>query len=53
MCAGAWRRRGEIRGGYFVEGCSGEQFARPEAIALLRKQKNATQELPPRRHLRH
>ncbi|MDE0510351.1 MAG: DEAD/DEAH box helicase [Gammaproteobacteria bacterium] len=39
--------RGEIRGGYFVEGCSGEQFARPEAIALLRKQKNATQELPP------
>ena len=38
--------RGEIRGGYFVEGCSGEQFARPEAIALLRKQKNATQELP-------
>ena len=39
--------RGEIRGGYFVEGCSGEQFARPEAIALLRKQKNSTQELPP------
>ena len=39
--------RGEIRGGYFVEGCSGEQFARPEAIALLRKQKNAMQELPP------
>ena len=39
--------RGEIRGGYFVEGCSGEQFARPEAIALLRKQKNATQALPP------
>ena len=39
--------RGEIRGGYFVEGCSGEQFARPEAIALLRKQKNASQELPP------
>ena len=39
--------RGELRGGYFIEGCSGEQFARPEAIALLRKQKNATQELPP------
>ena len=39
--------RGEIRGGYFVEGCSGEQFAWPEAIALLRKQKNATQALPP------
>jgi ATP-dependent Lhr-like helicase len=28
--------RGEIRGGYFVAGLSGEQFARPEAIALLR-----------------
>ena len=39
--------RGEIRGGYFVEGCSGEQFARPEAIALLRKQKNEGRELPP------
>ena len=39
--------RGEIRGGYFVEGCSGEQFARPEAIALLRKQKNEARERPP------
>ena len=39
--------RGEIRGGYFVEGCSGEQFARAEAIALLRKQKNKPQGLPP------
>ena len=39
--------RGEIRGGYFVEGCSGEQFARAEAIALLRKQKNKARELPP------
>jgi ATP-dependent helicase Lhr and Lhr-like helicase len=28
--------RGEIRGGYFVGGLSGEQFARPEAIGLLR-----------------
>jgi ATP-dependent helicase Lhr and Lhr-like helicase len=28
--------RGEIRGGYFVGGVSGEQFARPEAIELLR-----------------
>ena len=28
--------RGEIRGGYFVSGLSGEQFARPEAIGLLR-----------------
>jgi ATP-dependent Lhr-like helicase len=28
--------RGEIRGGYFVGGLSGEQFARPEAIGRLR-----------------
>jgi ATP-dependent Lhr-like helicase len=28
--------RGEIRGGYFVSGISGEQFALPEAIAQLR-----------------
>ena len=28
--------RGEIRGGYFVGGASGEQFALPEAIGLLR-----------------
>jgi len=28
--------RGEVRGGYFVGGLSGEQFARPEAIGLLR-----------------
>jgi ATP-dependent Lhr-like helicase len=28
--------RGEIRGGYFVEGVSGEQFALPEAVGLLR-----------------
>jgi ATP-dependent Lhr-like helicase len=35
----AYRRleaRGEIRGGYFVGGSSGEQFALPEAIGLLR-----------------
>jgi ATP-dependent Lhr-like helicase len=35
----AYRRleaRGEIRGGYFVSGVSGEQFALPEAIGLLR-----------------
>jgi ATP-dependent Lhr-like helicase len=29
--------RGEIRGGRFVAGLSGEQFALPEAIGLLRK----------------
>ena len=28
--------RGEIRGGYFVSGVSGEQFALSEAIGLLR-----------------
>jgi ATP-dependent Lhr-like helicase len=28
--------QGEIRGGHFVNGVSGEQFAMPEAIGLLR-----------------
>jgi len=28
--------RGEIRGGRFVSGFTGEQFARPEALSLLR-----------------
>lgn len=34
-----WRMeaRGEIRGGRFVAGVSGEQFALPEALSLLRK----------------
>jgi ATP-dependent Lhr-like helicase len=35
----AYRRleaRGAIRGGYFVNGVSGEQFALPEAVGLLR-----------------
>ena len=27
---------GELRGGYFVAGVSGEQFARPDAIERLR-----------------
>jgi ATP-dependent Lhr-like helicase len=31
-----WEARGEVRGGYFVGGVSGEQFALPEAIGLLR-----------------
>jgi ATP-dependent Lhr-like helicase len=31
-----WEARGEIRGGYFVAGIGGEQFALPEAIGLLR-----------------
>jgi ATP-dependent Lhr-like helicase len=29
--------RGEIRGGRFVSGCAGEQFALPDAVAMLRK----------------
>jgi ATP-dependent helicase Lhr and Lhr-like helicase len=33
--------RGEIRGGYFISGVSGEQFARPEAIGLLRSIRKA------------
>jgi ATP-dependent Lhr-like helicase len=33
--------RGEIRGGYFVSGVSGEQFALPEAIGLLRSIRKA------------
>ena len=32
-----WEARGEIRGGRFVAGFSGEQFALPEAIGLLRE----------------
>jgi ATP-dependent Lhr-like helicase len=35
-----WRRleaRGEIRGGRFIAGLSGEQYALPDAIALLRQ----------------
>jgi ATP-dependent Lhr-like helicase len=34
--------RGEIRGGYFVGGVSGEQFALPEAIGLLRSIRKAS-----------
>jgi ATP-dependent Lhr-like helicase len=33
--------RGEIRGGHFIEGVSGEQFALPEAIGLLRSMRKA------------
>lgn len=32
--------RGEIRGGRFVAGLAGEQFALPEAVPLLRKMRN-------------
>src|SRR4029077_11361466 len=33
--------RGEIRGGRFVAGVSGEQFALPDAVELLRKTRRA------------
>ena len=36
-----WEARGELRGGYFVGGVSGEQFALPEAIGLLRSIRKA------------
>jgi ATP-dependent Lhr-like helicase len=32
-----WEARGEIRGGRFVDGLVGEQFALPEAVAVLRE----------------
>ena len=32
--------RGEVRGGRFVDGFSGEQFALPEALGLLRQSKD-------------
>jgi ATP-dependent Lhr-like helicase len=41
----AWRRleaRGEIRGGRFVAGFSGEQYALPDAVAQLRAARRAT-----------
>jgi ATP-dependent Lhr-like helicase len=42
-----WEAHGEIRGGYFVGGVSGEQFALPEAIGLLRaiRKSSANREL--------
>jgi ATP-dependent Lhr-like helicase len=36
MCYRRLEARGEIRGGRFVAGFTGEQFAAPEAIGLLR-----------------
>ena len=36
--------QGEIRGGRFVSGFTGEQFARPEAIDLLRAVRRAETE---------
>jgi len=39
--------RGEIRGGYFVGGVSGEQFALPEAIGLLRSIRKSSSNCEP------
>jgi len=36
-CYRAWEARGEIRGGHFVEGLGGEQFALDEALPVLRR----------------
>ena len=36
--------RGEVRGGRFVDGFSGEQFALPEALGLLRQAKTASEQ---------
>jgi ATP-dependent Lhr-like helicase len=37
MCCRRLEARGEIRGGRFVAGFSGEQFATPDAVGLLRE----------------
>jgi ATP-dependent Lhr-like helicase len=46
MCCRRLEARGEIRGGRFVAGFSGEQYATPEAVGLLRemRRKPPTQE---------
>jgi ATP-dependent Lhr-like helicase len=36
MCCRRLEARGEIRGGRFIAGFSGEQYATPEAVSLLR-----------------
>jgi Lhr-like helicases len=43
MCLRRLEARGEIRGGRFVAGFSGEQFALPEAIAPLREARRKPQ----------
>ncbi|HEY2591379.1 MAG TPA: hypothetical protein VGI35_07285, partial [Steroidobacteraceae bacterium] len=40
-CCRRLEARGDIRGGRFVEGFAGEQFAAPEAIGLLRELRRA------------
>jgi ATP-dependent helicase Lhr and Lhr-like helicase len=41
MCCRRLEARGEIRGGRFVAGMSGEQFALPEAVQVLREVRRA------------
>jgi ATP-dependent Lhr-like helicase len=43
-CCRRLEARGEIRGGRFVAGFSGEQYAAPEAIALLREARRKPRE---------
>jgi ATP-dependent Lhr-like helicase len=43
MCLRRLEARGEIRGGRFVAGLSGEQFALPEAVTALRDARRRTQ----------
>jgi len=42
MCCRRLEARGEIRGGRFVAGFTGEQYALPEAVTLLREARRAT-----------
>jgi ATP-dependent helicase Lhr and Lhr-like helicase len=44
MCCRRLEARGEIRGGRFVAGFSGEQYAAPEAISLLREARRKPRE---------
>jgi ATP-dependent helicase Lhr and Lhr-like helicase len=44
MCCRRLEARGEIRGGRFVAGFSGEQYAAPEAVALLREARRRAQD---------
>ena len=44
MCLRRLEARGEIRGGRFVAGLTGEQYAAPEAIALLREARRKPRE---------
>jgi ATP-dependent Lhr-like helicase len=44
MCCRRLEARGEIRGGRFIAGFTGEQYAAPEAIALLREARRKPRE---------